>query len=342
MSKSLALLEQALGGALVARGGGGVGAGGARAPPGAAWLAAPASLRLRRPLCVRARPRPCWLYARKNAAGCARRGTAHALKMQRKDCDRRGRAPGAGAAGGLVAHTWLTEAGAALLPAADAMLATAGEAAAALRDLRAAHAGRVALGASQTVGTYLMPRLLAAFRSRNPAIEVTLQVRFPAAAAVAAPRAPAGPRLALTTAPPHGCLPQVDQSRRVCDAVAAGAVDCAIIGGEVPAELAHSLRAEPFAQARAWGPPLALPAGAAWPPMARSYPASGSVWRQARRLCDHEYPLDFSALLRPTVASSARRAAPCVLLTVSHRRRESAEGGDAAKLQRATWRRQTG
>ncbi len=56
------------------------------------------------------------------------------------------------------------------------MLATAGEAAAALRDLRAAHAGRVALGASQTVGTYLMPRLLAAFRSRNPGIEVTLQV----------------------------------------------------------------------------------------------------------------------------------------------------------------------
>ncbi len=64
MSKSLALLEQALGGALVARGSGGVGAGGARARPGAPWLAAPASLRLRRPLYARARPRPCWLYAR--------------------------------------------------------------------------------------------------------------------------------------------------------------------------------------------------------------------------------------------------------------------------------------
>ncbi|KAK9831888.1 hypothetical protein WJX81_005804 [Elliptochloris bilobata] len=122
-------------------------------------------------------------------------------------------ARGATGAGGSPA--WLTEAGTALLPAADAMLATAGEAARALHDLRAAHAGRVALGASQTVGTYLMPRLLAAFRSRNPGIEVTLQV---------------------------------EQSRRVCGALAHGQVDCAIIGGEVPEELRQCLAAEPFAQ----------------------------------------------------------------------------------------------
>lgn len=83
-------------------------------------------------------------------------------------------ARGATGAGGSPA--WLTEAGTALLPAADAMLATAGEAARALSDLRAAHSGRVALGASQTVGTYLIPRLLASFRARNPGIEVTLQV----------------------------------------------------------------------------------------------------------------------------------------------------------------------
>jgi DNA-binding transcriptional LysR family regulator len=75
--------------------------------------------------------------------------------------------------------------------------------------------------------------------------------------------------------PHRGRLLQVDQSRRVCDAVAAGAVDCAIIGGEVPAELAHSLRAEPFAQACARGPPLALPAGAAWAPMAGGDPTDG-------------------------------------------------------------------
>ena len=82
-----------------------------------------------------------------------------------------------GATGSGGTQAWLTEAGTALLPAADAMLATAGEAARALHDLRVAHAGRVALGASQTVGTYLMPRLLAAFRARNPGIEVTLQAR---------------------------------------------------------------------------------------------------------------------------------------------------------------------
>lgn len=44
------------------------------------------------------------------------------------------------------------------------------------------------------------------------------------------------------------CAAQVDQSRRVCDAVAHGRVDCAIVGGEIPEELRPSLAAEPFAQ----------------------------------------------------------------------------------------------
>ncbi len=50
------------------------------------------------------------------------------------------------------------------------VLAVAGEALRALNDLRAAHSGRVALAASQTVGTYVVPRLLAAFRARNPGV----------------------------------------------------------------------------------------------------------------------------------------------------------------------------
>ncbi len=67
-------------------------------------------------------------------------------------------------------HTWLTEAGQALLPLCNNILAVAGETIRAVADLRAAHTGRVMLAASQTVGTYVMPRLLAAFRLRNPGV----------------------------------------------------------------------------------------------------------------------------------------------------------------------------
>ena len=71
-------------------------------------------------------------------------------------------------------HTWLTEAGQALLPLCNNILAVAGETIRAVADLRAAHTGRVMLAASQTVGTYVMPRLLAAFRLRNPGVSVLL------------------------------------------------------------------------------------------------------------------------------------------------------------------------
>ena len=43
---------------------------------------------------------------------------------------------------------------------------------------------------------------------------------------------------------------QVDPSRRICDAVAAGELDVAIIGGDLPAELVDILAATPYAQAR--------------------------------------------------------------------------------------------
>lgn len=69
--------------------------------------------------------------------------------------------------------TYLTEAGQALLPLCSSILAVAGEAVRALSDLRAAHSGRVALAASQTVGTYVVPRLLAAFRARNPGVRLS-------------------------------------------------------------------------------------------------------------------------------------------------------------------------
>ena len=39
-----------------------------------------------------------------------------------------------------------------------------------------ANTGVVSLGASQTTGTYLLPRLIAVFRQRNPQVVVKLQV----------------------------------------------------------------------------------------------------------------------------------------------------------------------
>lgn len=42
---------------------------------------------------------------------------------------------------------------------------------------------------------------------------------------------------------------QVDPSRRICDAVAGGELDVAIIGGDIPLELVDTLAAVPYAQA---------------------------------------------------------------------------------------------
>jgi DNA-binding transcriptional LysR family regulator len=40
-----------------------------------------------------------------------------------------------------------------------------------------ANTGVVSLGASQTTGTYLLPRLIAVFRQRNPQVVIRLRVR---------------------------------------------------------------------------------------------------------------------------------------------------------------------
>lgn len=47
---------------------------------------------------------------------------------------------------------------------------------------------------------------------------------------------------------PHLRLLQVDQSRRICDGVAAGELDVAIIGGEVPDDLQSALKAVTYAE----------------------------------------------------------------------------------------------
>lgn len=70
----------------------------------------------------------------------------------------------------------LTEAGRLLQGYANTLVAVESEAEAAIRDLRAGVRGRLRLGASRTVGAYLMPALLAQFRRAHPDVEIFLQV----------------------------------------------------------------------------------------------------------------------------------------------------------------------
>lgn len=109
----------------------------------------------------------------------------------------------------------MTEAGQLFLTSCEAILSVASEACRALQDYSCANTGVVCLGACQTTGTYLMPRLISVYRQRNQNVALQLQV---------------------------------DQSRRICDAVAGGELDVAIIGGEVPPELQTALKTVTYAE----------------------------------------------------------------------------------------------
>jgi LysR family transcriptional regulator, transcriptional activator of the cysJI operon len=74
-------------------------------------------------------------------------------------------------AGGRIS---LTPAGAALLPFADRLAALAAEAREAVAAANGASVGRLALGASQTIGQYLLPRLIAGFLQQNPKVEISV------------------------------------------------------------------------------------------------------------------------------------------------------------------------
>ncbi|MGH8518349.1 MAG: LysR family transcriptional regulator, partial [Panacagrimonas sp.] len=70
----------------------------------------------------------------------------------------------------------LTEAGRLLEGYANNLVALENEAEAAIRDLKLGVRGRLRIGASRTVGAYLMPGLLARYRRRHPDVEIFLQV----------------------------------------------------------------------------------------------------------------------------------------------------------------------
>jgi DNA-binding transcriptional LysR family regulator len=108
----------------------------------------------------------------------------------------------------------LTEAGHLLLSYCDRILSQCQEACRALDDLHNLKGGSLIVGASQTTGTYLMPRMIGLFRQKYPEVAVQLQVH---------------------------------STRRTAWGVANGQVDLAIIGGELPPDLNDLLQVVPYA-----------------------------------------------------------------------------------------------
>jgi DNA-binding transcriptional LysR family regulator len=76
---------------------------------------------------------------------------------------------------GARARTTLTAAGEALLPRARAALAAVDEGRRAVAEITGLAAGSVRLGAGATVCTYYLPRTLARFRERHPAVSILLR-----------------------------------------------------------------------------------------------------------------------------------------------------------------------
>jgi len=67
----------------------------------------------------------------------------------------------------------LTPAGMSLLPYAEKLKAISDEAYEVVSSAAGSHAGKLALGASQTIGQYLLPTLVAAFLRENPRVAIT-------------------------------------------------------------------------------------------------------------------------------------------------------------------------
>jgi DNA-binding transcriptional LysR family regulator len=70
----------------------------------------------------------------------------------------------------------LTDAGRVLLGYANRLFAIEAEAEQALHDLTHVARGRIAIGASRTIGAYVLPPVLAAYRRDYPAVDLSLQV----------------------------------------------------------------------------------------------------------------------------------------------------------------------
>ncbi|MFB8797264.1 MAG: LysR family transcriptional regulator, partial [Microcoleus sp.] len=109
----------------------------------------------------------------------------------------------------------LTEAGHLLLGYGEKILSLCQETCRALEDLQNLQGGTLIVGASQTTGTYLLPRMIGMFRQKYPDVAVQLHVH---------------------------------STRRTAWSVANGQIDLAIVGGEIPTELLEALDVVPYAE----------------------------------------------------------------------------------------------
>jgi DNA-binding transcriptional LysR family regulator len=109
----------------------------------------------------------------------------------------------------------LTENGKVFLQYAERILALCEESCRALIDLKNGDRGNLKVGASQTIGTYLMPRVLALFAKNYPQIDLNVQV---------------------------------NSTRLIANNIINREVDIAVVGGEIPNEIKKNLIIEPFVE----------------------------------------------------------------------------------------------
>lgn len=109
----------------------------------------------------------------------------------------------------------LTETGQLLIKYCERILSLCDETCRALDELHTLQSGSLIIGASQTTGTYLMPRLIGIFKNKYPQISIELQVH---------------------------------STRKISWGVANGNIDLAVVGGEVPQELKRDLRITSYAE----------------------------------------------------------------------------------------------
>ena len=109
----------------------------------------------------------------------------------------------------------LTENGEIFLQYSERILALCEESCRALIDLKNGERGNLTVGASQTIGTYLMPRVLVLFAQKYPQMDLKVQV---------------------------------NSTRLIAKSIKNREIDIAVVGGEIPIEIKHSLNVESFVE----------------------------------------------------------------------------------------------
>ena len=107
----------------------------------------------------------------------------------------------------------LTESGKVLLQYSDRILALCEESCRAVVDLKNGDRGNLTVGASQTIGTYLMPRILALFAQNYPQMDLNVQV---------------------------------NSTRIIAKKIINREIDIAVVGGEISDDLKKNLTIKPF------------------------------------------------------------------------------------------------